>query len=668
MILSSFRPYVLSLLCLGLAAVPAVAGTPSGDAAPDERRTVVPDSSRTDRDTTYVLPGITVTATRMPVPGRDTPVRIRKIDRGHIDRSGASDLGELLARSSDAFVRSHGPTGLSTLSLRGTAASQSVLLLDGQPLSHPQIGHIDLSLLPAAVMESVEIVHGAASSLYGSRGLGGAVNVQTRSVDGIPAAQAETRLGAFGERGLTVTSSGRAGSVGGVGSLRYRRREGNFPYRNESLIPPRTVRRSNADRTDLSAFTRFTGPGTVDPWSVSAWFAASDRGVPGPVGGAPSPARQADRQMRVSGEASVRPFDQPVRLRGFAQHQTLRYRDSIQGLDETGRTWTASASGETAWSPGPGHRITGGLALRYARAGHPSLRADAHRPHVSAHGSGRLRWGRLLVYPSARLDGYFPDGPDQSVSLPVSPQLGLNLKPLPSLPIRWKARVGRAYRVPTLNDRYWIPGGNPELLPERGLTADTGLLLRTARLRAEITAYQSSLRHHIEWRPSGAGYWAPRNVGRTRTRGVETTLRAHGSIGPELRSALELGHTWTRALDRSDPNAPTFDEPLRYVPDHQLRARGTVHLLGAEAGVTMRYVGRRYVTTDGSRFLEPYLRADAALGGSFHWRQLRVGGTLRAENLLNSRYAVLRGYPAPPRHWTLKITVGWAPARSPTGD
>ena len=66
-----------------------------------------------------------------------------------------------------------------SLSLRGAGATGVMVLLDGIPLSSPGTS-VDLSRIPAAITERLEVLRGAASARYGPGALGGVVNLVTR--------------------------------------------------------------------------------------------------------------------------------------------------------------------------------------------------------------------------------------------------------------------------------------------------------------------------------------------------------------------------------------------------------------------------------------------------------------------------------------------------------
>ena len=146
-------------------------------------------------DTT--LADVTVTAAREPVATRDAPVRVSVIDRQSLDAAAAASLADALQARAPVHVRRYGPSGLASVTVRGSSSSQALVLLDGQRLTDPALGQVDLSLLPAALLESVEVLSGPASGLYGSDAVGGVIGLQTPR-----ASRIVTEAGPWGERKL----------------------------------------------------------------------------------------------------------------------------------------------------------------------------------------------------------------------------------------------------------------------------------------------------------------------------------------------------------------------------------------------------------------------------------------------------------------------------------
>src|SRR5690606_10492085 len=237
--------------------------------------------------------------------------------------------------------------------------------------------------------------------------------------------------------------------------------------------------------------------------------------------------------------------------------------DRPDALDDTGRTLAAGLDAKAHLGAVPGWHLTALASLGLGRAAHPSLAGDAVDRHAALALSAAQIAGRLRLYPALRLDAYAPAGANRRIAL--SPQLGANWRPTVDERFRVKGSLARAFRMPTLNDRYWQPGGDPDLRPEHGWSADAGLVW-AGRYRAEVPVAAEAARDQIGGRPVMGSQWAPENVARTRSLGVEASASGAWALGG--RRLLEAGLTgaFTDARDRSDPASSAFGRPLRYVP------------------------------------------------------------------------------------------------------
>ena len=65
--------------------------------------------------------------------------------------------------------------------LQGIGSERVLILLDGQPLAGRLSGTFDIARIPVAMIERVEVVKGAQSTLYGSEAMGGVINIITRA-------------------------------------------------------------------------------------------------------------------------------------------------------------------------------------------------------------------------------------------------------------------------------------------------------------------------------------------------------------------------------------------------------------------------------------------------------------------------------------------------------
>ena len=608
-------------------------------------------------DTTVALPSITVTATRGAVRLAVAPARVTVLDAEAAEAAGARTVADVLEARSALFVRRYGDGGLASLSLRGTGASQTLILLDGHRIADPQFGQLDLSLLPILLLNSVEVMGGAASPLYGTDAIGGVINLRTLPPGTRQTIRALGSYGAYGDRTGGLLAAGSRGALSGLALVEVQAVEGDYPYLNKGLFPPEEVVREGADRRRLSLYSSLGYTADRGRLRLTAWYNDAERGLPTIGASQPRQERQWDEHLRLWADGEQY-FDWgTLRIGGLVQEGMLRYVNPQLDLDATGRTLVASFDAEARGVVETRWLFAGGLAGSYGRARHPSLRNDATEAHGGAFVHATGSFGRLLVYPALRADVY--QRPDTSAVWAVNPRLGLNLRLLQGPALHLKASAGRAFRMPTFNDRFWQPGGKPDLRPERGWTVDLGLLLEHGQSQAEATVFFTRLRDQIVWLPTPAGYYAPDNVRRVRSRGVEASYRGQWPLARRLRLDGGLFYTLTDARDRSDPEARSFDQPVRLVPRHQLKGHLGLRLGPAHFDVSGRYTGRRYITTDGTQFLDPFFLLDGQLRFQQQTRPFDATLAVVVENLLDRRYEVIPANPMPPRHARLQLTLAF---------
>ena len=119
------------------------------------------------------------------------------IGRETIQSSNALSIGELIRQVPGIDVQeSGGPGEPVTVSIRGSQTNQVLVLLDGVPLNDERTGDVDLSAIPLAMVESVEIEKGAGSHRWGSGAVGGVIQISTRPLFQ-PRVSLDTGGGAF---------------------------------------------------------------------------------------------------------------------------------------------------------------------------------------------------------------------------------------------------------------------------------------------------------------------------------------------------------------------------------------------------------------------------------------------------------------------------------------
>ncbi len=214
----------------------AVSGAAAAQDTPAENQT--DDSSE---ETT--IEQVVVTGSRVRRDEFTSAAPVQVINREGSVLAGLSTTKEILQSSTTSgggnqinnyfggFVTEGGP-GANTVSLRGLGAIRTLVLLNGRRLgpagTRGQVGSADLNVLPAAMVERIEILKDGASSIYGSDAVAGVVNVITRrglNEFTFETSQAHTFDGG-GERSVYSVVGGLTGERWEIsGSLEFAERE-----------------------------------------------------------------------------------------------------------------------------------------------------------------------------------------------------------------------------------------------------------------------------------------------------------------------------------------------------------------------------------------------------------------------------------------------------------
>jgi len=166
-------------------------------AAPDEPAMTVPSIS---------LDQVTVISTRVPSTLGQETGSLTVMTRGQIERMGVATGADLLRQVPDVQVDQLGGSGgMSWAYIRGSDPNHVLVLVDGVRVNDPTNspgGGFDLSSIDPSEIERIEVLRGAASSIYGADAMGGVINIITRK--GEPGGTASAAAGGLGYRALSA--------------------------------------------------------------------------------------------------------------------------------------------------------------------------------------------------------------------------------------------------------------------------------------------------------------------------------------------------------------------------------------------------------------------------------------------------------------------------------
>lgn len=138
------------------------------------------------------LETVVVTATRTPKTLKDIPVVTRVITAEDIRKVDATNVKDMLQQELPGLEFTYS-MGQQVLNMGGYDGNNILFLVDGERMAGESMDNIDFSRLNLSSVARIEIVKGAASTLYGSSAMGGVINIITKEPSSTWAANVNTR-------------------------------------------------------------------------------------------------------------------------------------------------------------------------------------------------------------------------------------------------------------------------------------------------------------------------------------------------------------------------------------------------------------------------------------------------------------------------------------------
>ncbi len=627
-----------------------------------------PPSEPQDTSKIYLLDEIVTTATRLEAANRTLPSALTPLDRKEIDARPGSLLTSALTGVPGLFVRSYGGgNALQTVSLRGMAPEQTLLLIDGQRVNSFQNGQADLGFLPSANIERVEVVKGGYSSLYGASAVGGVISVTTKRPPERLSGSLTQTFGSYGFQGTELTLGSSAGGFGWQADVRKERGAENYEFEFADGSSSTAMRRVGND------FQNATAQGRLEWRSergnsvfLNAFVQNADRGVATAVTDPSTVSRARLANTNFRGTLGTRwdlgsSFE--FRFTGSGTYASESYADPtilVNGvpLKSDGTNRLVVLTPEVRYNGSTAFRGTVGADLGYAwYRGSDLLNADRRYGAVFVSTQHSFALGTdapfdFHLYPSLRYDRF------SDVEGDLSPRIGVNLGLLRIPEIRLRSSYGKNFRVPTFNDLYWIAGGNPDLKPERSLSFDAGVLARVewnGQWSLDGSFFDIRAKDRIVWTPTSGSFWSPKNIGEVESKGVELEGSWKGLDG---LLTVTGNSTWIDARKTSEDFSgdPTVGKKLIYVPGQTVSLSATVDIAGFTIFAENLWVSYRYTTETNDRFLPSYSVTSAAVGYGIPLGDLTIRLKAEATNIFNTQYQILALYPMPMRE--VRVTAG----------
>lgn len=606
---------------------------------------------------------VVVTATRFSEYRRDVPVGMTIVTEEEIRQSGATNFAEFLVRLPGLVTRNNSGGPDLQLDLRGfgmTGDQNTLVLIDGERISENELVPAKLLSVPLSAIERIEILRGAGAAPYGGGATAGAINVITKAPrPGERTLRVAAAAGGFGTTDLRASGSW-ASEILGLTLHANRYDTENYRANNavtqDNLDGALRLFGSGDDHVALkfgSDRQRLRLPGV----RTQAQLQSDPRGTDTPRDystrdgwhlGLAARGRAGDAELAA--ELVFRNrfatalfgdylfgglFDTFLETRAdtlsFSPRAkipfTLAGRDShlIFGYDFADWDYVNRQASSPALIPTPFVHTTASQENRawYARA------------HVSLAQATLLTAGVREQRTRNRISDALAGTTQRRSDTPGAWELAVRHRI--DRPVSVYGRLGKSFRIPTVDENAFTPAGAAVLEIQTSRDAEVGVEYRDGPLGYRVSAYRNELKNELHFNRLLGLFGANTNLSPTLRQGLEV------EAGWQATAAVRIGmaYNWREAKFRSGTyggvNVAGHDVPM--VPAHSANLKLHWRFAPRTAFIAdLRYVGKqRYDNDQANTFptrMPAYTVVDVRLTREIAGWQLG----LAVNNLFDERY------------------------------
>ncbi|MDO5017637.1 MAG: TonB-dependent receptor plug domain-containing protein [Porphyromonas sp.] len=588
--------------------------------------------------------------------------------------NSSRNMAELLAENTSISVKSMGLGANATASFRGASAAQTRVNWNGVNITPVMAGIFDFSQMPVFFADQVALFHGGNDVKGGTGAVGGSINI-----DNLPYWDGATKVEVGGEYGSYHTYTGKVSArygsrrFSGKSRAYYQHSDNDYAYINKvSGMEPYLERRSDARFSMLSGMQELHFRLDDRSFLSSAlWYQKGERMLPQPLGVETTVhEKQGEQNIRAylgyNNYFGTRKLEAKAAYIQYSMRYNRRFDNDYFAPNDTENA-SHTLHGSIDYSHTFATKLLYNTTLTY-RHDIASARDSRDPDYDTRANRDMLSWHHALRYKLT--DRITADGRVMGETVdwarPVfTYSVGVAGTLIPER-LHLRSSVSYNYRQPSLNELYWKPGGNPDVLPEQGVAYDATMQYKSRLwhtplyLSVETTGYLMDIDNWILWLPvdetvrgpqsQNQWLWRPQNKRDVRSYGTDLIVKL-SYAGKKMRSSLSWNYSYTRSYTRTKQHVDdgALLNQIPYIPKQKWSLRLTLDYARAFVNFQTNYVGVRFITTDQSYFTYPYNVSNLLIGYHVAMGKVSLTPQLRIDNLFNTYYESTKYYPMPRR-------------------
>lgn len=577
------------------------------------------------------------------------------------------NLGDILKNISSSFIKSNGPGGISTISLRGGSASQTQVFWEGIAINSPTLGQSDLSLLPAEFLQSITINYNGGSAHYSLGGIAGSVSmISSDGENNGGKVMFSKEIGSFGVDNISASFSiAKCSKIYAETILIQKSASNDFSYQDYSLLNNPVKRRVNGQFKQMGLQQNFIWNTNKGKYKFITNFTNTDRNIPAAIGSAVGQQSQSDRNFkssiqyqiskRINQEDDTNRFKKHKINLGFV-HDFLNYENLSSNINDQYFNYTFVGQFQSTYELKNRKKIDIDLSDYLYHAISDGFNQSIYQNRIN---------GMLKISKKWENTEFNFVGQEVLIDNNISPFIfNLGAKQSFYSDHYLFGNVGMNYRYPTLNDLYWSVGGNTDLKPERSTNYELGIKGKFKGINSTIdyssVQFTDWINNWIQWIPNENGIWSPENVKHVKKSGIESNLTLTKYFDTERYFIIFTSYRWVKvSVLESSVNNDEIGKNLIYTPDHICSIDAAIALKKLQIRYNQIITSKFYIDRLNDTYLPYSAPADFTIGYIYQENSKSnrsdVSLSFTIHNIWGEAYQIVANQPMPGRWYAVKL-------------
>jgi iron complex outermembrane receptor protein len=587
---------------------------------------------------------------------------IYKIDSLAIEKFNNGNLADILKGSIPVYIRKKSD-GFSSISLRGTAAGHTAILVEGINLNSLSLGSSNLGTVDMFLFDAVDLQLGSAGSIYGSDAIGGTVNLKlnknfTRGTKVIIKKDYSSLKNNF--NGIKIfhgndkfESKTRLFYVNNKNEFKFKNLQ-SYDYEKKKYYSEYT---NNSRKENYGLLQQFIyRPSLENSFSSIIWYQKNWYQIQ-PL--------MSDNRNKETYKKSLNEF-----IRILTEYTRLG--ESYKLKTNIGYIKDKQIPNGNKKELISTQRLVSNTSyeyqFNYSTSIHVGLNYKYIKPEVytypedlDEHRTELFALFQQKIFDKLKYSLNIRQTFVSNYKSPFTPAIGLayDLNNKKRNKTVLSINFSKGYKIPTFNQRYWGDLGNANINPEESRSAELGInisqSISTSMLYITLNGYYNDVSNWIRWINEGG---EPRAVNESKVECMGGEFISHYKVNiNELIINYRLNYFFTSSLlKESITRKENIGKQLAYTPRHNANTSLELKLNKYSLRTNYSYTGERH-NSDYSGMLDAYTLCDMSFTKEFRIHNNFINLQFSVNNLFNSEYQDWEYYAVPGRNYNMSLNI-----------